>query len=144
MKRRQDRADAFPRVAAFCRTHSNLQVQDRVAVTHYQPAFLLDFRGEQMIKLNISLLVRECCRWTVFDNKQLAIGNWQLARKPNPFHFATLCRPNSKNRKTGLKLGQIGALKNGKKSFDRSVDRTVEWHFGFCFQQSAMGGGVPG
>jgi hypothetical protein len=36
--------------------------------THYLPAFLLDLRGEQMIKLNISLLVRECCRWTVFEN----------------------------------------------------------------------------
>jgi hypothetical protein len=48
---------------------------------------------------------------------------------------ATLCRPDSKNEKTRLKLGQIELLKNGKKGFDSSVDRTVEWHFGFCFQQ---------
>jgi hypothetical protein len=31
----------------------------------------------------------------------------------------------------------IGALKNTKNGFDSSVDRTVEWHFGFYFQQSA-------
>jgi len=80
----------------------------------------------------------------VFENKQLAIGNWQLARKPNPFHFATLCRPNSKNGKIRLKLGLIRPPKNAKNDFDRSVDRSVELHFGFCFQQSTMGGGGHG
>jgi hypothetical protein len=37
-------------------------------------------------------------------------------------------------------LKAIEAMKNGKKGFDRSVDRSVELHFGFCFQQSAYGG----
>ena len=37
-------------------------------------------------------------------------------------------------------MGRIVALKNGKKAFDRSVDRSVEWHFGFCFQQRCYGG----
>jgi hypothetical protein len=57
---------------------------------------------------------------------------------------ATLCRPDSKNGKTGLKLTAIGALKNGKKGFDRSVDRSVELGFDICFQQNAMGGGSNG
>jgi hypothetical protein len=38
-------------------------------------------------------------------------------------------------------LSLIGALKNGKKGFDRSVDSSVELWFGFCFQQNAYGGG---
>jgi hypothetical protein len=80
----------------------------------------------------------------VFENKQLAIGNWQLARKPSPFHFATLCRPNSKNGKTGLKLSLIRPLKNLKNDFDSSVDRSVELGFDLCFQQRRMGGGVSG
>jgi hypothetical protein len=58
--------------------------------------------------------------------------------------FTTLCRPDSKNRKTGLKLSLIEALKNGKKGFDRSVDRSVELGFDFCFQQNAYGGWVYG
>jgi hypothetical protein len=38
----------------------------------------------------------------VFENKQLAIGNWQLARKPKQTHpVATLCRPNIGNEKKG-------------------------------------------
>jgi hypothetical protein len=37
-------------------------------------------------------------------------------------------------RKTGPKSTAIGALKNRKKGFDRSVDRSVELHFGLCFQ----------
>jgi len=53
---------------------------------------------------------------------------------------AALCRPDSKNEKTGLKLTAIEALKNGKKGFDRSVDRPVELRFDFCFQQNAYGG----
>jgi len=42
----------------------------------------------------------------------------------------------------GLKLTAIEALKNAKNGFDRSVDRSVELHFGLCFQQRRMGGGV--
>jgi hypothetical protein len=38
-------------------------------------------------------------------------------------------------------LGQIGPLKNTKKGFDRSVDRSVELGLGFCYQQSGYGGG---
>jgi len=52
----------------------------------------------------------------------------------------TLCRPNSKNGKTGLKLSLIEAVKNVKKGFDRSVDSTVELGLSFCFQQSVYGG----
>jgi hypothetical protein len=32
-------------------------------------------------------------------------------------------------------------MKNGKKGFDRSVDRPVELHFAFYFQQNVYGGG---
>ncbi|HEY2117514.1 MAG TPA: hypothetical protein VGJ51_20600 [Candidatus Angelobacter sp.] len=49
---------------------------------------------------------------------------------------ATLCRPDSKNEKTRLKLSLIEALKNGKKWFDSSVDSPFELHFDFCFQQN--------
>jgi hypothetical protein len=50
--------------------------------------------------------------------------------------FATLCRPNSKNGKTGLKLSLIEALKNGKNG-DRPVGhRSVEWHSGLYLQQN--------
>jgi len=73
-------------------------------------------------------------RSRVFENKQLAIGNWQLARKTNPFHFATVCRPDSKNGKRRLKLGRIGLLKNIKKRLRQPFDRPFELHFGFCFQ----------
>jgi hypothetical protein len=37
-------------------------------------------------------------------------------------------------------LTAIGALKNGKKGFDRSVDRSVELGFDLCFQQNVYGG----
>jgi hypothetical protein len=38
-------------------------------------------------------------------------------------------------------LTAIGALKSGKKGFDRSVDRSVELGFDFCFNKTLMGGG---
>jgi hypothetical protein len=41
-------------------------------------------------------------------------------------------------------LSLIEALKSGKKDFDRSVDRSVELGFDFCFQQNAYGGWVYG
>jgi hypothetical protein len=78
-------------------------------------------------------------RWKIFEN--LAFSR-QPKRKLQP--VATLCRPDSKNEKTRLKLSLIEALKSGKKGFDRSVDCPVELHFGFCFQQSAYGGWVYG
>jgi hypothetical protein len=52
----------------------------------------------------------------------------------------TLCRPGTKKDKKGLKLNRIGALKSGKKGFDRSVDRAVELGFGLWFQQKRYGG----
>jgi len=75
--------------------------------------------------------------------KQLANSNWQLAScAPRSFQcVTTLCRPDSKNEKTRLKLSLIEALKSGKKSFDRSVDSPVELHFTFCFQQNLWGVG---
>jgi hypothetical protein len=54
--------------------------------------------------------------------------------------IATLCRPNSRNEKTRLKLGRVGRLKNTKKELRPVGDRSVEWHFGFCFQQNVYGG----
>jgi hypothetical protein len=57
---------------------------------------------------------------------------------------ATLCRPDTWNEKKGPKLTATRALKNGKTGFDRSVDRTVELGFDFCFQQNAYGGWVYG
>jgi hypothetical protein len=41
-------------------------------------------------------------------------------------------------------LSLIEALKSGKKDFDRSVDRSVELGFDFCFQQNTYGGWVYG
>jgi hypothetical protein len=56
----------------------------------------------------------------------------------------TLCRPDSWKEKTRPKLTAIGSLKNRKKGFDRSVDRSVELGFGFYFQQRLYGGWVSG
>jgi hypothetical protein len=56
----------------------------------------------------------------------------------------TLCRPDSKNEKIRLKLNLVRPAKNAKTGFDRSVDRPVELHFTFCFQQNAYGGWVSG
>src|SRR5215472_11845929 len=59
---------------------------------------------------------------------------------PRGFGAATLCRPDSKNEKTRLKLSLIEALKNGKKALRPVGHRSVELGFGFCFQQNAYGG----
>jgi hypothetical protein len=64
-----------------------------------------------------------------------ALSTQQSAKKTSG--FATLCRPDTWNEKTGLKLGRIRLAKNAKNRFDRSVDSTVELGFGFCFQQNA-------
>jgi hypothetical protein len=48
--------------------------------------------------------------------------------------FATLCRPDSKSEKSGLKLGPIGRLKNGENRLRPVGHRSVELGFGFCFQ----------
>jgi hypothetical protein len=93
-------------------------------------------------KLNCFLSVRKSSSWTIFENKQLAIGNWQLARKNQPLSVATLCRPNSKNEKTGLKLGQIGTVKKGKKGFDRSVTARSNCTLAFVFNKGLWGVGV--
>lgn len=69
---------------------------------------------------------RVCC-------KSFALGTCQSV--------TTLCRPNSENEKTRLKLDQIRPLKNTKKNFDRPVDRSVELGLGFCYQQSVYGVG---
>ena len=76
----------------------------------------------------------------IFDN--LAASCWLLAGRAT-FRLATLCRPNSENEKTGLKLGQFRRLKSVEKDLDRSVDRSVELHLGFCLQQNAYGGWGP-
>jgi len=47
----------------------------------------------------------------------------------------------------GEKTSQMTPIALGKtteKSFDSSVDSSVELHFTFCFQQNAMGGWVAG
>jgi hypothetical protein len=84
--------------------------------------------------------------WKIFDNKQLANSNWQLASlAPRSFQgVATLCRPDSRNEKTRLKLSRIEPLKNGKKGLRPFGHRTVELGFDFCFQQNAYGGWVYG
>jgi hypothetical protein len=56
------------------------------------------------------------------------------------WQIATLCRPNSRNEKTRLKLSQIGPLKNRKNGFQPFGHRSVELHFDFCFQQNAYAG----
>jgi len=66
----------------------------------------------------------------------------QPKRKLQP--VATLCRPDSKNEKTRLKLSLIEALKSGKKELRPFGDRSVELGFDFCFQQNAYGGWVYG
>ncbi|MBZ5494619.1 MAG: hypothetical protein LAO76_27145 [Acidobacteriia bacterium] len=60
------------------------------------------------------------------------------------YGVVTLCRPDSKNEKIWLKLGPIGRLKNKENRFRQPFDRPFELGFGFCFQQSSMGGGVDG
>jgi hypothetical protein len=78
----------------------------------------------------------------IFEKTEHSAVSNQQSTKPGS--LATLCRPNSKNGKTRLKLKRIEALKNGKKGLRLSYDCLVEWGFGFCFQQSAMGGGARG
>jgi hypothetical protein len=82
--------------------------------------------------------------WEIFENQQLAISKWQIARKTQRLGVATLCRPDSKNEKTRLKLSRVEALKNEKEGFRPFGDRSVELGFGFCFQQNAYGGWVYG
>jgi hypothetical protein len=76
--------------------------------------------------------------------RSLKIQQSDTSTQPKRCGFATLCRPDSKNEKTRLKLSLVEALKNGKKAFDSSVDRPFELGFGFCFQQNAYGGWVYG
>jgi hypothetical protein len=57
---------------------------------------------------------------------------------------ATLCRPDSKNEKTRLKLSRIRPLKKDEKRFRPVGHRSVEMGFDFCFQQTLMGGWVYG
>ena len=66
----------------------------------------------------------------------MAISNWPVLAPLGMWRAATLCRPDSWNEKTGLKLTSIEAPKNAKKGFDRSVDSAVELGLGFCFQQN--------
>jgi hypothetical protein len=47
----------------------------------------------------------------------------------------TLCRPNSENEKTRLKLTAIGALENDKQGLRPLGHRSVEWQSNLCFQQ---------
>ena len=78
----------------------------------------------------------------IFEN--LAASNWQLAKAGAAYTvgsgFATLCRPDSKNEKTRLKLNPIGVPKNGEKGLRPLGHRSVEWHFDLCFQQRSYGG----
>jgi len=48
-----------------------------------------------------------------------------------------------KGEMTG-KMTPIRPAKTTEKGFDRSVDRSVELHLGFCLQQNAYGGWVAG
>jgi len=73
--------------------------------------------------------------WKIFDNLAFSCQHSAICG------FATLCRPDSKNGKTGLKLGLIEALKTGKKGRRQPFDKPFEWHFDFCFQQNVMGVG---
>jgi len=58
----------------------------------------------------------------------LVFGMWQALR---PSADRTV-----KTKKNRLKLGSIRPLKNTKKAFDRSVDRSVELRLGLCYQQN--------
>jgi hypothetical protein len=85
-------------------------------------------------------------RWKIFENLAFSRQHSAISRQPKRKlqPVATLCRSDSKNEQTRLKLSLIEALKSGKKGFDRSVDRSVELGFDFCFQQNAYGGWVYG
>jgi hypothetical protein len=48
----------------------------------------------------------------------------------------TRCRPNSKNKKTELKLSLIVTRKNGEKGHRPVGHRSVEWHLGLYLQQN--------
>jgi hypothetical protein len=65
----------------------------------------------------------------IFDNQHSAISAQHSAKQ-----FATLCRPDSKNEKTRLKLTAIEALGNGKNGVRPVGHRSVELGFDFCFQ----------
>jgi hypothetical protein len=67
----------------------------------------------------------------------MIFDNLKLLAKAEHCTLTTLCRPNSKNAKRRLKFDQIRPLKNAKKGFDRSVDRSVELRLGFCYQQKS-------
>ena len=58
--------------------------------------------------------------------------------------LATLCRPNSKNEKEGLKLSLIGRLKSTKKDLDRSVTARSKGTLAFVFNKALWGGGGRG
>jgi hypothetical protein len=75
----------------------------------------------------------------IFDNQHSAVSAQHSAKQ-----FTTLCRPDSKNEKTRLKLTAIEALKNGKKGFRPLGHRSVELGFDLCFQQNAYRGWGPG
>jgi hypothetical protein len=74
----------------------------------------------------------------------------KISSQPSAFsnqpkqRLATLCRPDSKNRKRRLKLTWIGSLKNVEKGHRQPFDRPFELGFDLYFQQKAMGGGVSG
>jgi hypothetical protein len=75
----------------------------------------------------------------IFDNQHSAVSAQHSAKQ-----FATLCRPNSKNEKTGRKLTAIEALKNVKMRGRQAFDRPFELGLNLCFQQNVQGGGVCG
>jgi hypothetical protein len=56
-----------------------------------------------------------------------AASYWLLAKGGYLLRVATLSRPNSWNEKTRLKLTAIGALKNVKNGYDRSVIVRSNW-----------------
>jgi hypothetical protein len=56
--------------------------------------------------------------------------------------LATLCRPNSKNEKEGLKLSLIGRLKSTKKDLDRSVTARSKGTLAFVFNKALWGVGA--
>jgi hypothetical protein len=75
----------------------------------------------------------------VFENKHSAVSI-----QPNMKAFATLCRLDSKNGKSRLKLSRLGRLKNVKKGLRQPFDRPSNWGLAFVFNKARWGCGVAG
>jgi hypothetical protein len=82
--------------------------------------------------------VRKSSSCTIFENIEIGSQNQKQHLEP----VATLCRPNSKNRKTGLKLNWIKPWKREKKASTVLSKGLLNWGWAFVFNKASMPGGI--